>query len=85
MVVPSPEIVINLPGPMRSYTVKENRIGSMVSEILHYRQKHLSSYYRIRRSPLLDRHIEENRHAFILNETLCLNDNLESCFYNLLS
>ena len=26
-----------IPGPIRSFTVKENHIGSVVSEILHYR------------------------------------------------
>ena len=36
--VPSPQIAITLSGPIRSYTVKENQIGSAVSEILRYRQ-----------------------------------------------
>ena len=34
---------------MRSYTIKENRIGSVVSKILSYRQKKLITlYYRIK-------------------------------------
>ena len=28
------------PGPIRIFTVKENHIGSVVSEFLRYRQKH---------------------------------------------
>ncbi len=38
LVVPSPKIVINLPGTYRSYLVKENPIGSAVSDVLRYRQ-----------------------------------------------
>jgi hypothetical protein len=37
--IPFPKIVKNLPGPMRSFIVKENHIGSAVSQILYYRQK----------------------------------------------
>ncbi len=48
MVVPSPKIVINLTGHMRSYPVKENTIGSVVSEILWYRHKQTSGYFSIR-------------------------------------
>ena len=35
------------PGPMKSYTVKENHIGSTVSEILRYTQtdRHTSCYF----------------------------------------
>ena len=33
----SPKIVINLPGPMRIYPVKENPIGSADSDILRYK------------------------------------------------
>ena len=36
VVVPSPKIVINLLGPMRSYP--DNPIGSAVNEILRYKQ-----------------------------------------------
>ena len=36
VVVPSPKIVLNLPGLMTSYPVKENLIGSEVSKILRY-------------------------------------------------
>ena len=44
-VPPPKKIVINLPGPMRSYPVKENHISSAVSEILRYRQKKLTTLY----------------------------------------
>ena len=36
---------LTFPGPMRSYTVKENHIGSAVSEILRYRQKKLANLW----------------------------------------
>ncbi len=39
VVVRPPKIVINLSGPATSYNVKGNHIGSVVSEILWYRQK----------------------------------------------
>ena len=32
-------------GPIRSFTLKENHIGSAVSKILHYRQKKVTSIY----------------------------------------
>ena len=39
VVVPSPpKIVITFPGSIRSYPVKDNYIGSAVSEILRYKQ-----------------------------------------------
>ena len=41
---PLPKIAINLPGPMRDYTVKENSICSAVSEILRYRQTNKHTY-----------------------------------------
>ena len=37
VVVLSLKIVINLPGSMRSYPVKENNTGSAVSEIIRYK------------------------------------------------
>ena len=40
VVAPSPKIVINLPRIMRGYIVKENHIGSVVSEILRYTHTH---------------------------------------------
>ena len=42
--VPCPKILINLPGPIRSYRVKENHIGSAVSEIVWY-TRHRSCYF----------------------------------------
>ena len=41
---PSPKIVKTFPGPIRSFTVKENNFGSAVSEILRDRQKRLLLY-----------------------------------------
>ena len=38
LVVPCPTIVKTFSTPMRSYPVKENPIGSAVSEILRYKQ-----------------------------------------------
>ena len=40
--IPSPKIVKNLPW---TYTVNKNHIGSAVKEILHYRQKKLTTLY----------------------------------------
>ena len=37
-VVPCPEIVINFPRTYENYIVKENHIGSAVSEIIRYKQ-----------------------------------------------
>ena len=45
VVLPSPRIVIFFPGPIRSYTVKENHIGSVVNEILRYRQTENLLFY----------------------------------------
>ena len=47
VVVPSPKIAINLPGPIRSFPVKENHIDSVVSKILRYRE---TSFYFILRT-----------------------------------
>ena len=51
-VVQSPKIVVNFTETMRSYTVKENNIGSVVSEIRRYRHTqhtqtdtHVRSFY----------------------------------------
>ncbi len=38
MVGNNPNIVQNLPGPIRSYPVKENHFGSAVNKILWYTQ-----------------------------------------------
>ena len=38
VVVPSPKYIQTFPGPMRSYNVQENHIGSVVSEIIRYKQ-----------------------------------------------
>ena len=50
VVVPYRKTVINIPKPMRSYPVKENQIGSAVSEILRYKHtdKQTSCYFIIR-------------------------------------
>ena len=54
VVVPSPKIVRTFPGHMRIYPVKENPIGSAVSEILWYRHtdrhtdRQTSCYFNIR-------------------------------------
>ena len=37
--------VESFPGPIRCFTVKENRIGSAVREILCYRQEKLTTLY----------------------------------------
>ena len=54
VVEPSPKIVLNLEGPFRSYPVKENLIGSAVSEILRDKhtktQRQTSCYFIIRMS-----------------------------------
>ena len=39
------KVAKNIPGPIRSFTVKENHLGSVVSKILHYRQKKLTTLY----------------------------------------
>ena len=50
-VIPSPKIVINLSGTYEIYPVKENLIGSAISEILRYKQtnrqtdRHISTLY----------------------------------------
>ena len=50
VLVPSLKIFKNLQGSMRTYTVKENYIGSVFSEILSDRQtdRHRSCYFYIR-------------------------------------
>ena len=45
MNTPFPKIVKTFPGPIRSFTVKGNNIGSVVSEILRDRQKTLTTLY----------------------------------------
>ena len=45
LVVPSPKIIINLPGPMQSNIVKDNPFGSAVSITLRYRQRKLTKYF----------------------------------------
>ena len=42
VVVPSPKIVKNLSGTMLGYPIKENPIGSAVSEIRPYKHKQIS-------------------------------------------
>ena len=41
--IPSPKVVKTFPGPIRSFTVEDNHIGSAVSKILRYIQK--KAYY----------------------------------------
>ena len=37
----SPKMLLTFPRPMKSYTVKKNHIGLVVSEILCYRQTNI--------------------------------------------
>ena len=55
------KIVINFPGPIRSYTVKENHVTTAVNEILWYRQTHTH------RDPVT--FISNNYHLYLI--TLC--------------
>ena len=44
--VPSSKLVINNPGPIENFTVKENNIGSVVIELLHctHAYKHIDRH-----------------------------------------